>query len=60
MVFLLSLILILKYYFYKIKKTMAEEAEQDCQYISEQLSNHLKKDTTKAQIVQWLAGIPSI
>nr|XP_022303100.1 uncharacterized protein LOC111110782 [Crassostrea virginica]XP_022303101.1 uncharacterized protein LOC111110782 [Crassostrea virginica]XP_022303102.1 uncharacterized protein LOC111110782 [Crassostrea virginica] len=39
----------------KIKKTMAEEAEQDCQYISEQLSNHLNKDTTKAQIVQWLA-----
>lgn len=41
-----------------MKKTIAEEAEQDCVSISEELSKHLQKDDTKAKMFQWHSGIP--
>lgn len=41
-----------------MKKTIAEEVEQDCLKISEELSSHLQKDETKAKMFQWHSGIP--
>ena len=45
------------YFVFKVKKKMEGKAEEECQRIAEELTNHLHNDETKQRMFQWHAGI---
>ena len=45
------------YFVFKVKKKMEGKAEEECQRIAEELTNHLHSDGTKQRMFQWHAGI---
>ena len=45
------------YFVFKVKKKMEGKAEEECQRIAEELTNHLHSDETKQRMFQWHTGI---
>ena len=45
------------YFVFKVKRKMEEKAEEECQRIAEELTNHLHNNEIKKRMFQWHVGI---